>query len=333
VQSPRATHLPLERQAGIFRRQGIDLAPSTLGDWVADGATLLTPIAAALYAAVLEAHVLTIDDTGLRVLDRQHADGVKRGHLWGLVGDRRLVAFAYTPTWEGAAARALVATRRGWLHADGYAGFDQLFTRPGATAIEVGCWAHTRRKFVAALDAGEVHAAVPLERIRQLYALEREATAAGLDPPTRQQLRRARAAPILDQLARWVAEVHPAVPPRSPLGKAFHYLLAQWPVLRRFLEDGALPLDTNDVERALRAVALGRKNWLFAGSDAGARRAAVIYSVLGSCVLCDVEPWAYLRAVLLTLNGTSFPQSRVRELLPDVWGAAHPEARLAAAAA
>jgi transposase len=186
-------HVPLYCLAGIYARGGVALAPSTLGGWVAEGAELLTPVADAIYATVLDAHVLQIDDTGLRVLDRRHPGGVKKGHLWGLVGDGRLVAFAYTPSWEGAAARALVETRRGWLHADGYAGFDQLFTRPGATAVEVGCWAHTRRKFFEAMEAGDLRAALAVERIQQLYRLEREATARGFDAAARLALRQAQA--------------------------------------------------------------------------------------------------------------------------------------------
>jgi len=324
-------HVPLYRLAGIYARSGVALAPSTLGGWVAEGAELLTPVADAIYATVLDAHVLQIDDTGLRVLDRSHPGGVKKGHLWGLVGDGRLVAFAYTPSWEGAAARALVETRRGWLHADGYAGFDQLFTRPGATAVEVGCWAHTRRKFFEAMEAGDVRAALAVERIQQLYRLERDATVRGLDAAARLALRQAQATPIVDALGQWIADVHPQAPPRSLLGKALRYALNQWTALRRFLEDGALPLDTNGVERALRAIAVGRKNWLFAGADVGARRAAILYTLFGSCALCGVEPWAYARDVLEKVSGTTFPQSRLPELLPDRWGTDHPEARIAAA--
>jgi transposase len=320
-------HLPLNRQVAIFARAGVDLPTSTLCDWVREGAELLEPIAQAIHERALGAHALQIDDTGLRVLDRSHPAGVRRGHLWALVGERRWTSFRYTPTWEGKAARALVADRVGWLQADGYAGFDQLFKRPGATAIAVACMAHVRRRFVEALDGGDLRAAIAVEKIRKLYRVERAAREAGLDPPTTLALRLQESKPVIDALGSWIAEVYDSVPPKSPLGKALYYTLGCWPALVRFLEDGALEIDNNGVERALRAACIGRKNWMFAGSDEGARRAAILYTVISTAVLCDVEPWAYVRDLLEKIS-SGFPQRRIDEILPDAWGVLHPEARL-----
>lgn len=320
-------HLPLNRQVAIFGRAGVELATSTLCGWVRGGAELLEPIAQAIHTRALGAHALQIDDTGLRVLDRSHPAGVRRGHLWALVGDRRWASFRYTPTWEGKAARALVEHRIGWLQADGYAGFDQLFRRAGATAIEVGCLAHVRRRFVEALEGGDLRAAIAVEKIRKLYRVERAARDSGLDPPATLALRQAESKPVIDSLGQWIADVYGRVPPKSPLGKALYYTLGRWPALGRFLDDGAVEIDNNGVERALRAACVGRKNWMFAGSHEGAQRAAILYTVISTAVLFAVEPWAYVRDLLEQIS-SGFPQRHIDELLPEVWRVQHPEARL-----
>jgi transposase len=311
-------HLPLNRQVGIFARSGVEIAPSTLCDWVREGVELVEPVWRAIYEEVLACHVVQVDDTGLRVQDRHHPGGSRKGHIWGLVGDGKLVVFAYTPTWSGAEARELVKGHRGWLQVDGYAGFDQIFTGADPPMVEAGCMAHCRRKFVGALDAGDVRAAVPVGVIVKLYGVEEEAREAHLDAPGRLALRKEKSAPLIQELGEWIAKTHPTVTPKSALGKAFTYAVNQWRPLTRFLEDGAVQIDNNGVERVLRAIAVGRNNWMFAGSDAGAHRAAVLYSIFGSCALCGVEPVAYLRDVIEKLSG-SFPMRRLRELLPDVW--------------
>jgi len=324
-------HAPLNRLAGMLARCGVELAPSTLGDWVREGAELLEAVYRAIYERVLTAHVVQADDTGLRVLDRSHPAGVKKGHIYGLVGDGELVAFAYTPTWSGAEARQLLDGHRGWLQADGYAGFDQLFSGPDPPMVEVGCMAHNRRKYVEALDGGDLRAAVPVGIIAKLYQVEDEAKERGLDAAGRLALRQEKSAPLMTELGQWIAQVHPTVTPKSPLGKALTYSINQWRALNRFLEDGALELDNNGVERALRAIAVGRHNWLFAGSDAGARRAAIMYTIFGSCALCGVEPASYLRDVIEKLSGR-FPMRRIGELVPDEWARRRHEQETAAPA-
>lgn len=168
--------------------------------------------------------------------------------------------------------------------------------------------------------------------IAKLYRVEEEAKERGLDAAGRLALRQEKSAPLMAELGQWIAAVHPTVTPKSPLGKALTYSINQWRALGRFLEDGALELDNNGVERALRAIAVGRHNWLFAGSDAGARRAAILYSLFGSCALCGVEPYEYLRDVIEKLSG-NFPMRRIGELVPDEWARRREHTAQAAATA
>jgi transposase len=322
-----ADHLPLNRQIGIFARSGIEMSVSTLCDWVREGAGLLQVIADAIFERVLAANVMQGDDTGLRVLDGSVAGGSKKGHLWAFIGDRKHVAFKYTETWKGDEARKHTQRRTGWLQVDGYAGFDQQFNAPVPVIFEVGGWSHARRKYVEARDGGDVRAAVAISIIAGLFAVEREADDAKLDHAARQALRLAKSAPVLDELGAWAAEMRPHAPPKTPLGQAITYTVNQWKQLRRFLDDGAIELTNNAAERALRAVAVGRANWQFAGSDEGARRAAVIYSIIGTCKLQGIDPWAYMRDAFDALS-TGFPASRLPELLPDAW-TAHRQAQAA----
>lgn len=313
--------LPLNRLAGIYQRAGVEIAASTLGDWVRGGAALLEPLAKHIFVRIMGSHIVQADDTGLRVLDPSRANGVKKGHLWGFVGDRRLVAFAYTETWEGERAREHLVTRRGYLQVDGYAGLNPLFDGPDPPCVAIGCMAHCRRKFVVAMEGGDLRAAVAVDLIQKLYAVERDATECNLDHEARRARRRDRSAPLMNELGTWIARIHPAAPPKTPLGKALTYAINQWPQLMRFLDDGRIELDNNGIERALRPIAVGRKGWLFAGSDEGARRAAIVYTVIGSAVLAGVEPWAYLRAVVDELSA-SVSSARLAELAPDRWAAA-----------
>jgi transposase len=315
-----ADHAPLHRIRGMYRRLEVDLPVSTLAHWVAAGSGVLEPIARAIRRETLLAHVVQADDTGLRVLDPAKKGGSKRGHMWAYVGDRAWATYDYTPTWEAEGPCAFLAERVGWLQADAYAGYDRLFKRPGATAVEVGCFAHARRYFVEALESDR-RAAVAIDLIAQLYLVEREASDRGLDPDQRRALRREKSTPILAALGTWVEKTAPAATPKSPLGKGLTYLVNQWRALQRFLTDGRLELDNNACERALRTIAIGRKNWLFAGSDEGAERAAIIYTVFGTCRLHDIDPWAYLQDVLTKL-ADGWLHSRLAELLPPNWAAA-----------
>jgi transposase len=329
-----AEHTPLHRMREIYLRQGVELAVSTLANWVSAGADLLGPIARAIQRKTLEAHVVQADDTGLRVLDKNAEEGVKRGHMWSYLGDERWLSFVYTPDWSSDGPCAFLANRRGWLQADAYAGYDRLFKGPAAKLVEVGCWAHARRYFFKALEAGDTRAAVALHHIAQLFTIEQDAE--DLDEPARRARRATHSRPALEALGTWIRDMYPEALPKSPLGQALTYTLNQWQALTRFLEDGRLRLDNNACERSLRQIAVGRKNWLFAGSDEGAKRAAVIYTVFGTCRLHGIDPWPYTRDVLEKLAG-GWKQSRIEELLPRAWVArqsatAEPESPQAALA-
>ena len=237
------------------------------------------------------------------------------------LGDGKWCAFVYTPDWKGEWPQSFLAERKGWTQVDGYAGYDHLFTREGATAIEVSCWAHARRGFVETLEAGDLRAAIPVELIRQLYAIERASTEAGEDHEARRERRQREAPPIIAALGKWMADTYNKEPPKSPLAKACYYAIARWESLKRFLEDGRLPLDNTASERALRQVAVGRNNYLFAGSDQGGERAAIAYTVIGTCMLAGIDPLAYLTDVFQKL-AAGWPHRRLDELLPPNWAAA-----------
>lgn len=311
-------HAPIERQADIYARWGVKLAPSTMNDWVRVGADLIEPIVKRIHQRVLGAYLLQADDTGLRVLDKSQAGGVRKGHLWTLIGDGKLAFYGYAKTWSAEHALPLFSGRRGYIQMDGYAGLDRLFIGPDPPCIEVGCMAHCRRKYNDAKDGGDIRALLPMGIFAALYVIEAEAKEGGLDAEARRAVRQEKSKPLLNQLGKWVAEVHPKTTPQSPLGKAITYTINQWKQLTRYLDDGHLPIDNSASERALRPIAVGRKNWLFAGSEEGAKRAAAIYTIIGSCALNGVDPWAYLRDVLAKLSGM-WPQNRLDELLPDVW--------------
>ncbi len=318
-------HLPLNRQIEIFKRLGVTLPSSTLVSWIEAVASAFEPIYRELVRRTLLAQVLGVDDTVLKVLDDRKAEGIKRGHIWSYVGYEEgrpiRVVYDYTPDWSGKGPQTFLATRRGYIQGDGYKGIDELFKAPGALVRRVGCWAHVRRGFVKALDAGDKRAAVAVKLIGTLYDVERLAKEREDDPTRRLALRDEHARPVVNRLGTWIKETVRDVIPKSPLGKALTYAINQWPTLTVYLDDGAVPIDNNEVERRIRPVAVGRKNYLFAGSDSGGKRAAVLYSILACCNLAGVEPFAYMRDVLDRL-AKGWPASRLSELLPEHWAPA-----------
>jgi len=257
VVSKYQDHLPLYRQQQIFRRLGVDLARATLGRWCAAAAELLEPVARVIGQCVLESHVLQTDDTHLRVLDRDQPGGSKRGFLWVYVGDRRFAYFDYTESRSADGPLAFLARREGAVQADAYSGYDALFNGENARCYEVGWWAHVRRYFVEALEAGDVRAAQPLQSIQALYQIEAHATRNELSPAERQQLRQEQAPPLLTELETWLAKHADRAPPKSPLGEARVYAHNQWRALCRYVDDGELEIDNNRAERLMRMVAKG----------------------------------------------------------------------------
>jgi transposase len=320
VLSKYRDHCPLARQSSIYRRQGVELSRNTLVDWVSGVAGLFQPLAQRILGLVLGSYTLQVDDTHLPVQDRRMARKLKRGHLWSLVGDHHYVAYRYTDNWRADTAVELLGKRIGWMQVDGYKGYERVFAL--GKAVEVGCWMHARRYFVRAFDCRDLRASKPIELIGQLYESEAASKAAGEWPQERLLRRQRHARPVLDELKAWLDEHAGSVPPKCPLGKAITYALNHWQALRRPLEDGMLEIDNGDVERTMRGPAMGRKNWLFAGSDEGAERAAILCTVLESAARHDLDLGLYLRDVMLKL-ASGWPHARLDELLPHRWRELH----------
>jgi len=316
--SKYADHLPLYRQAQIYAREGVELDRSTLADWVGGASSLLQPLVEAIHQYVMRAEKLHADDTPVPVL-APGTGKTKTGRLWTYVRDDRpsgsatppAVLFRYSPDRKGEHPRQHLNTFCGILQADGYAGFDRIYEQGRIT--EAACWAHVRRKFYDFYVATDSPlAAEALDRIGALYGIEREIR--GRPPEERRAVRQARAGPLLAALYAWCQRTLSQIPQKSELAGAMRYALTRWTALTRYRDDGRLEIDNNAAERALRAVALGRKNYLFAGADTGGERAAAIYSLIGTAKLNGLDPEAYLRHVLERIN--EHPINRIEELLP-----------------
>ena len=307
-------HLPLHRQEGIFKRHGVDIHRSTMCDWVRDCAHLLSPIVGHMKEMILQSKIINTDDTPVPILDGSRTQ-TRKGYLWAYIGDKRTVVFDYTSTHSRDGPVAFLRNYARYVQADAYKGYDAFFEHGDAT--EVGCWAHTRRKFYDARTTDPRRAHEMLALIGKLYDTEREAKQNELDAPAIKELRQQHSKPVLDEISTHLNDWSIEVLPKSPIGQAVSYARGQWKALNRYTEDGDLNIDNNLAERVLRTVAIGRKNWQFAGSDAGAERAAVIYSLVATCKLCHLDPFAYLRDVLDRVS--THPASRIAELTPSGW--------------
>jgi transposase len=306
-------HLPLYRLERIFAREGIDVPRSTLCGWVADVATALTPIGDQLRREVLAADYLQTDDTSVTVLE--DPTGSYKGRLWTYLDPLgRQVVFDATRTHERDGPERFLADFRGQLQADAYTGYDALYATGRIT--EIGCWAHGRRRFVEAFLA-DGSAARMVALIQQLYQVEHATDAMTADART--AYRQQHAVPLLGQIQTLRDELATTALPKSPVGDAVRYLTNQWDALQRYVDDGRVAIDNNRAENQLRVVAVGRKNWLFAGSFDGATRAALLYSLVQSCTLVGVSPFLYLKDVLLRV--ATHPHQRLDQLTPRGWAA------------
>jgi transposase len=316
--SKYSDHLPLYRQSQIYAREGVDLDRSTLAGWVGAASELLTPLVDEIKKHVLAAAKIHADDTPVPVLAPGNGK-TKTGRLWTYVRDDRpagcstapAVRFAYSEDRKGEHPRRHLKDFKGALQADAYSGFHHLY---GDGAIyEVACWAHTRRKFH---DIHVVHRSPTtteaLARIGALYGIEEQIR--GKPAELRCSVRRIRSRPLLDELRQWMEKTLRSLSTKSETAGAIRYALSHWRALTRYVDDGLLEIDNNAAERALRAVAIGRKNYLFMGADSGGQRAASLYSLIGTAKLNGLDPAFYLRTVLAQI--AEHPINRIQELLP-----------------
>jgi transposase len=327
-----ADHVPLHRLAEQLARSGVVIARSTLGDWMAAAADLLWPLFLLMQQRVLASRVIHSDDTKvkLRVVG---AKATKKAHLWAYIGedDFPYVVFDFTADYTAAGPQRFLAGYKGYLQADALAQYEGLY---GFDIKHCCCWAHARRKFVCAVEGGDERGGAAVELIGKLYAIERELPPLLLpsDEPQapqqrrlreeqRQETRQQQAEPILAELKKWLDEEKARALPKSALGQAIGYALNNWEALLRYLEEGYLAIDNNLSERALRAIALGRNNWVVLGSEAGGRTAAVLYTMVLSCKHLGIDPFAYLREALpgLFALGEEPTAEQMSEWLPDRW--------------
>jgi transposase len=312
-------HIPLHRSEQRFARLGVDLPRSTMCDWMAACAELLTPLYLLLKVHVLQSKVLHTDDTTVPVRDEKLSKH-RYGRLWDYIGDAEHpgVVFDYTTTHARDGPAAFLKNFRGALQADAYSVYDGIYLGSHGAIKEVGCWAHARNKFSDAQSTDPERVLAAKAWVRRLYDVEDEAKK--LSSAERLRLRQEKSVPLLESFCQWLLAQKAQVLPKSPIAAAINYALNQWEALTRYTTDGDLHIDNNVSERTLKLIGMGRGNWLFVGSDAGGRTAAVLFSFTATCKLLGIDPFAYLRDVLGRLP--THPAERLEELLPHHWKAA-----------
>jgi transposase len=314
-----ADHLPLHRQEKIFERHGVGISRKTMGGWLAQCADLLKPLYGAMKEVLFRSKVIGTDDTSVKVLDVK-LPFARTGRIWPYYGDpdHPVILYDYTATRERAGPEEFLKGYRGYLQADAYGGYDAFFKDPARGLIEVGCWAHARRYFHRALDSDQARMGPALLLIGQLYRVEKEARSWRAED--RLRLRQLQSQPILEKLQNYLSEIQVEILPKSPEGRAVRYTLKNWIALTRYCRDGDLPIDNNATERTIRGIAVGRKNWVFFGSDEGGKSAAVLRSFVTSCQRVGVDPFVWLKDILSRIAG--HPITRLAELLPHNWAPA-----------
>ena len=320
-------HQPIERQCRRWARAGVEVSPQTLGRSVAAAIDLFEPVAEEIRKRTVASSLLAADATGLPVLDQDAPTGIRNGTMWCWVGDSRWVTFFYSKIGDSQSVKDFLGEDLcRTVQCDGTS-LTSFLERKGGK--RPGCWSHGRRRLVECARAGDALTLEGLRLIRRIFAVDR-LSALRRETAEQRHARRARdTAPVLAELREWLAEHRPNTPPKTPLGQALGYLHRQWARLVLFLEDGRIELTNNRVERELRALVQGRKNWLFATGDLGGKRTASILTLLGTCISQRVNPRAYLHRVLeLLVKG--WRMNRLSDLLPDRLAAAYPELRLPA---
>jgi hypothetical protein len=315
ITSKYADHTPLSRLETILKRHGIDINVSTMCDWVAKCTDLLIPLVTRMHERILASPKIHSDATVVPVKSKKRKGSTYNGYLWAYIGTSGDVVFEFTPTQSRHGPTNFFGAYNGYAQVDAHGSFNDLFKN--GTMLEVGCHSHARRKFDQAIDSDPVRATRTLLLWKDLYHIERQSKDEEWSPERLLKARQEQSKPILDELHDLLIEWKPQALPKAPLGKAITYSLNQWDALNRYTEDPILSIDNNLSERTLRMVAIGRKNWMFAGSENGAKRAAVIYSLVASCKLCGHDPYAYFRDVLSKVS--IYPSSKIDDLLPSNW--------------
>jgi transposase len=323
VVSKFSDHLPLYRFEDISARHGLYLSRSTLCDWVRNVADLLRPLYELEKELVRKGPVIWTDDTPVTVLGGEKG-GSHKGRFWVYIGPAEFPydVYDFTENRKRDGPAQFLANYAGYLQADAFSGYDGIFTGSDGQVLEVACWAHARRKFFDARLSSPAEASLILEIIRRLYEVEDRARP--LDNDGRRAIRQTEATPILGRLREELDRLSTKLLPKSALAQAVTYALNQWQALCRYTQDGRLTIDNNVSERRLRDQAIGRKNWLFLGSDEAGPRAAVLCTIIAGAKRHRLEPWAYLREVILQLSVDASPEFLAR-LLPDRWASEHPE--------
>lgn len=306
-------HLPYNRLEQKYASEGLSLSRSVLERSMKTLAEILQPIRDRLLSEILAAPELFTDDTPVTIANPRAGPGSKKGRVWIYLDREGRHAYDFSDSRKSARPQTILASYRGAIHADAYPGYDQLFVPEGAT--EVACWAHTRRKFLDAEGSESKLAKEAIVRIGELYAIERAAKESELDDEARHALRQEHSRPIADELFAWMAATQATVLPKSPMGVALNYALKLETALRRYLDNGRLSIDNNAAERALRAVAVGRKNWLFFQTEGGGDTAVVLLSLVMTAKAIGLDPRVYLRDVMLRIAH----ESDVAKLTPHGW--------------
>ena len=312
-------HLPLYRQMQRFERAGVKIAYSTLSNWVSATCTLIEPLYQALKSEVLKSGYLHADETPIKVLDNDKKGKTHRGYFWVYNNSPgKLVFFDYQEGRGEIGPQGILKEYKGYLQSDGYQVYDAFDKREEITLLH--CMAHARRYFTEALNNDADRANYVLERIQQLYAIERSCKEMVLTNDQRKEVREKEAVPILNDLGKWMKAQYMETLPKSPIGKALAYSIERWDKLSLYTTDGMLNIDNNPVENSIRPVAIGRKNYLFCGSHEAAKRTAMLYSLLGTCKLNGVNPFYWLKDILERIP--SFSIKNIKELLPHNWAQA-----------
>lgn len=309
-------HLPLYRQEQRFSRAGITLAPSTLCNWKSSICNLITPLYDALVKEVLQTNYLHVDETTIKVLDQDKKGTTHRGYFWVYHNShQKIVIFDYRKGRSGEGPSEILNNFKGHLQADGYQVYEDFDDSAGITLLH--CMAHARRKFSEALQNDKDRSEYVLQYMQQLYAIEEQARDKKMSFDETYQLRQQQAVPILQHLGKWMKENYLQVTPKSSIGKALAYSIERWEKLCIYTTNGMLRIDNNPVENSIRPVAIGRKNYLFAGSHNAAQESAMIYSMLGTCKMHNINPWEWLKDILTILP--DHPINKIKELLPHNW--------------